>query len=194
MKLFVSLILALILTPAASLFAQTATLRGQVADDSGALVPGAKVTLTGPQGVVKVATSDDKGSYVFAGLASGDYQAIASAPDLTMLQPVSVSLNPGVQTLNLQLKLVGTAEHVTVQENSGPAVSTDSSSNASAVVLRGDDLQALSDDPDDLAADLQALAGLRRRQHPRETLHLAPAGIVHVDLHFVAGKIRDRTK
>ena len=31
--------------------------------------------------------------------------------------------------------------------------------NASALVIRGDDLQALSDDPEDLAADLQALAG-----------------------------------
>jgi hypothetical protein len=156
-KLFTGLILALGLTP--SLFAQTATLRGQVADDSGALVPGAKVTLTGPNALVKTATSDDKGAYVFTGLATGDYQVISSAPDLTMLQPVTISLNPGIQTLNLQLKLVGTAEHVTVQEHAGPAVSTDTASNASAVVLRGDDLQALSDDPDDLAADLQALAG-----------------------------------
>jgi hypothetical protein len=151
------LILALTLAP--SVFAQTATLRGQATDDSGALVPGAKVTLTGTNGLVKIATSDDKGSYVFAGLAAGDYQLIGSAPDLTMLQPVAISLTVGVQTLNLQLKLVGTAEHVTVQENAGPAVSTDTASNASAVVLRGDDLQALSDDPDDLAADLQALAG-----------------------------------
>ena len=38
-------------------------------------------------------------------------------------------------------------------------MSTDSSNNASALVLKGDDLAALSDDPDDLAADLQALAG-----------------------------------
>ena len=151
------LILALGLTP--FVFAQTATLRGQVADDSGALVPGAKVTLTGPAGLVKIATSDDKGSYVFNGLATGDYQLAGSAPDLTMVQPVAVSLHPGIQTVNLQLKLMGTAEHITVQENSGPAVSTDTASNASAVALRGDDLQALSDDPDDLAADLQALAG-----------------------------------
>ena len=149
--------LALALTPVS--FAQTASLRGQVTDDSGALVPGANVTLTGPNGLVKTAASDDKGAYVFAGLATGDYRVIASAPDLTMQQPIAMALNPGTQTLNLQLKLVGTAEHVTVQENAGPAVSTDTASNASAVVLRGDDLQALSDDPDDLAADLQALAG-----------------------------------
>ena len=85
-----SLFLALTLAP--SVFAQTATLRGQVADDSGALVPGAKVTLTGPNGLVKIATSDNNGSYVFAGLATGDYQVVGSAPDLTMLQPVAISL------------------------------------------------------------------------------------------------------
>src|SRR6201999_84566 len=43
--------------------------------------------------------------------------------------------------------------------NAGPAVSVDPSQNAGALVLRGTDLQALSDDPDDLQADLQALAG-----------------------------------
>ncbi len=48
---------------------------------------------------------------------------------------------------------------MTVQENAGPAVSVDPSQNAGALVLRGADLQALSDDPDDLQADLQALAG-----------------------------------
>src|SRR4029077_1083851 len=36
---------------------------------------------------------------------------------------------------------------------------TDPSSNASALILRDEDLQALSDDPEDLQSDLQALAG-----------------------------------
>ena len=38
-------------------------------------------------------------------------------------------------------------------------MTTDPSNNAGALVLRGADLAALSDDPDDLAEDLQALAG-----------------------------------
>ena len=68
-------------------------------------------------------------------------------------------MRPGIQTLNLQLDVVATTQHVVVQENTGPTVTTDPSNNAGALVLRGDDLQALSDDPDDLASDLQALAG-----------------------------------
>lgn len=153
----VRLLLCLAIVPPA--FAQTVTLRGQVTDETGALVPGAKVTVSGPGGLVKTTTSDDKGSYVLTGLAPASYRVSGSAPDLTMVQPVTISLESGVHTLNLALKVMATSEHVTVQDNSGPSVSTDSSSNASAVVLRGDDLQALSDDPDDLAADLQALAG-----------------------------------
>ena len=38
-------------------------------------------------------------------------------------------------------------------------VSTDPDNNAGAVVLKGADLDALPEDPDDLAAALQALAG-----------------------------------
>ena len=72
---------------------------------------------------------------------------------------MTISLQPGSTTLNLQLKVLATAQRVTVEETAGPAVSTEASNNASAVVLHGDDLQALSDDPEDLMADLQALAG-----------------------------------
>ena len=57
------------------------------------------------------------------------------------------------------LHVAAIAEKVVVRENGAPTVSTDSSNNASAVVLTGADLDALPDDPDDLAADLQALAG-----------------------------------
>lgn len=48
---------------------------------------------------------------------------------------------------------------MTVQERSGSTLSTESSNNASALVLKGEDLKALADDPEDLMTDLQALAG-----------------------------------
>src|SRR5579871_206248 len=141
------------------MFAQTAILRGTVADSSGAVIPGAKVTATARDGSVKTVTSDDRGSYSLAGLQPGEYKVSATAPDLATPQPTTVTLHSGTQTLNLQLNVQATVDTVTVQENAGPTLSTETSSNASAVVLRGDDLQALADDPDDLAADLQALAG-----------------------------------
>jgi len=61
--------------------------------------------------------------------------------------------------LNLRMQVAAVRQQVTVQENAGPSLSTEPSSNSSALVLRGPDLDALSDDPDDLQTDLQALAG-----------------------------------
>lgn len=141
------------------LCAQTAALRGQVMDESGAVVPGATVTLNGPAGVVKTAVSAGDGSYSFNGLPPGNYTAKVSAPDLAQTQPARIVLQPGTQSLNLKMKVASVTQQVTVQDSAGPNVSTDPSSNSTATVLRGDDLQALSDDPDDLQSDLQALAG-----------------------------------
>jgi Carboxypeptidase regulatory-like domain len=147
------------LLPASYLFAQTATLRGVVTDESGALVPSAKVLLTGPGSQTRSATSDGSGTYSFTGLPPGSYTVQASAPQLAQTQPGKIALKSGVQTLNLQLTVAAIEERVTVQDNSGPSVSTAAGNNASALVLQGSDLDALSDNPDDLMADLQALAG-----------------------------------
>lgn len=139
-------------------FAQTGILHGTVTDPSGAAVPGAKVTLIGA-GPPKSATTDRLGAYVFSGIALGDYTVQAIAPGLALAAPAELTLQAGEQTLNFRLELAAMSEKVTVRENAGPTVSVDSSNNASALVLKGSDLDALSDDPDDLAADLQALAG-----------------------------------
>ena len=153
------LVLLVLFSFAGSLWAQTATLRGVVTDESGAVIPKANLVLSGPEGLRKTVVSGDDGSYAFIGLPAGVYTVEAEAPELKLPQPQKLSLRNGVQTLNLQLKVATTAQQVTVQENAGPAVNTDPANNAGALVLRGNDLQALSDDPDDLAADLQALAG-----------------------------------
>ena len=149
----------MVLALAAPAFPQTAILRGQVTDQSGAVVPAAKVTVTGPNARSKTFIADQKGAYAFTGLEPGAYQVIAAAPQLATAQPVAITLHSGVQTLNLQLIVAATTQEVTVQENGDATVSTDSANNAGALVLRGDDLQALSDDANDLMSDLQALAG-----------------------------------
>ena len=157
MKFLHTLLIALLFSQV--LFAQTATLGGQVTDESGAVIPGAKVTLNGPSGAVKSTVADHNGSYTFDGVPPGDYTVQATAPKLSQAQPEKVALRAGAQSLNLMLMVASISEKLTVQDASGPALTIDSSSNASAVVLRGADLEALSDDPDDLAADLSALAG-----------------------------------
>ena len=138
---------------------QTAGLRGQITDETGAIVPGTTVRLAGPSGSVQFITSKSDGTYSFSGLATGEYTVQASAPNLGLPAPVKISLNVGMHTLNLQLKVVMAAQQVAVQGNVGPTVSTAATNNASATVLRGNDLQSLGDDPEDLQSDLQALAG-----------------------------------
>jgi hypothetical protein len=74
-------------------------------------------------------------------------------------EPVSIELRPGVVTLRLELKVTATQQELTVHENPAPVLSTDSSANASSLVLSGKDLDLLADNPEDMSADLQALAG-----------------------------------
>ncbi len=152
-------LLLLVLCGAASAVAQSSILRGVVTDESGAVVPNATVTLSGPGGVEKTAATGGNGAYVFAGLTTGDYAVQASAPQLVLAQAQALTIRPGTQTLNLRLMVASTVQQIVVEENAGPAVSIDAASNATATVLTGDDLNSLSDDPEDLQADLQALAG-----------------------------------
>ena len=151
--------LALVLALASFLCAQTASLRGQVTDESGAVVPAASVTLTLAEGPSRSTAADGRGVYTFTGLAPGEYTVRAAAPQLALAQPERVAVTFGPHTLNLKLQVAATLQEVTVGDVGGATVSTEADANASAVVIQGDDLQALSDNPDDLQADLQALAG-----------------------------------
>ena len=139
-------------------FAQTAALQGRVSDPSGAVIAGATITAKDSAGRNFSAVSRVDGTYSIAGLPPGPYSIEAAAPDLALRNPVEITLQPGVQTEDLQLGVVLASQQIAVQD-SAQTVTVDPSTNASATVLRGADLNALSDDPTDLAADLQALAG-----------------------------------
>ncbi len=137
----------------------TGTLSGRITDQSGSLVPGARVNATGPGGVERSATADGMGEYSLAGLSLGTYTVAAEARDLSMPAPVRVVITRGTVRLDLRLAIEARQDSVKVQEDPAPGVSVDTSSNASGITMKGEDLQALSDDPEDLQADLQALAG-----------------------------------
>ena len=139
-------------------FAQSSSLRGFVTDQHGAVVPGATVTARGPN-IVKTATTDQSGSYSISGLPPGTYSITASAPSLVLQEPAVKTLTAGVQSLNLQLSVVLPDQKMTVEDNAEARVSTEASNNASAQVLRGEDLDAPGDSPEDLAADLLVAGG-----------------------------------
>src|SRR5438067_742061 len=87
-------------------FGQTATLIGRVTDESGALVAGARITVSGPNGLVETAKSGVEGEYSLTNLEPGAWSITAAAPALAMVQPVLKGLGPGIQRLDLRLKIV----------------------------------------------------------------------------------------
>src|SRR5271155_3534154 len=132
------------------------SLRGTVTDPSGALVPGALVQLRGP-GAEQRATSDDKGQYSFISLQPGKYNVRVIAKGFSVNQKPNVEIT-SPQTMDVQLTIEAESQVVNVEETAGQ-VTTDPGSNGDALVLHAKELEALSDDPDELAQQLQAMAG-----------------------------------
>jgi hypothetical protein len=149
----------LILAPS-HLLAQTGGLRGQVTDPSDAASQGASVVVTSATGEVHVATSGPDGRYSLSGLAPGSYKVSAMSEGFAVFEKESVEIRSGrPATLDIRLDLMVIKEEVSVETSPADRLSLDSSSNVGAIVLKGQDLDALSDNPEDLESDLQALAG-----------------------------------
>src|ERR1035441_1591649 len=139
--------------------AQTANgpaLRGTVTDPSGALVPGALVQLRGPGGEQRKTTGDD-GQYAFPALNAGKYtvRVIAKGFSVAGKQDFDIS---GPLVLDAQLTIQADTQVLNVDDEAN-GISADPASNGSALVLREKELAALSDDPDELSQQLQAMAG-----------------------------------
>jgi hypothetical protein len=161
-KLFAGGAIAAFLLMAGAGRAQTSTgaLRGQIADESGALIPDAAITLTGTAGEVQSVKSGPDGAFNVTGLAPGSYTVRVVVTGFAVFEKKGIRIAADrTQTLNIPLRISLGKQEVTVEDQPGTTVSTDPSNNAGALVLRGEDLEALPDDPDDLESDLQALAG-----------------------------------
>jgi hypothetical protein len=145
--------------PAASA-AGGATLRGHIADQTGALIPGAAVTIANAAGAtVKSTTADATGSYSVSGLAAGGYVVQATYQGFAPFISATIQVAAG-QSKRVDISMaVEVAQQQVVVTDDAPTVSTDAGNNASALVLKDKDLDALSDDPDELSNELTALAG-----------------------------------
>src|SRR5215831_4822938 len=151
---------ASILLVSIPLLAQTAPgrLRGQVTDPSGAVIPGATISLKPAGGAAITIKSDAAGNYDIKALPSGAYTVSVSAKGFTSAAlPLEIAAGQD-KKLDFPLQIATKEEEVTV-ESEGAKVSTNPENNASTLVISGKDLDALSDDPDELQSELQALAG-----------------------------------
>ena len=135
------------------------SLRGQVLDELGGAIVGASVTVIDSKGVEKAVVTNDSGSYVVSGLAPGKYTVRATNTGFAMSETPDVEVVAGKPLqFDITLKVAIEEQKVTVSSDNRE-VSTEPENNAGAVVLKDADIDALPDDPDDLAAALQALAG-----------------------------------
>lgn len=135
-----------------------ATLRGSVNDELGAVIVGATVTLTDAAGTPKTATSGNDGGFVFNGLAPGKYSLHAEASGFSASEAVEVDVTTARRDpITITLKVAEIESEVSVEADT--PINTDAANNANQQVISGKDLEALPDDPDELAAALQALAG-----------------------------------
>ncbi len=142
-----------------SIFAQaTGSLSGQVVDSLGATVVGATVIAVDASGKEKTATSNSQGNFTINGLVPGTYIVRVTASKFSLYENKEVIITAGArEELIVALSVEGVTEQVEVSE--GNQVSTDPENNLSATVLKEQDLEALPDDPEELEAALQALAG-----------------------------------
>lgn len=137
----------------------TGTLRGTVTDPSGAAILGATVAITPSQGATKTTSTNAEGAYELRGLAVGIYKVKIAAPGFQDFEKNDLVISSGqAQTLDAPLSIQIEEQNVQVSDTA-PTLEVSPEKNASAINLKGSDLDALSEDPDQLQQDLQALAG-----------------------------------
>lgn len=147
------------LVPAALRAQGGATVHGTVMDPDQAVIPGATVTLTAGSGKGQIAQSAADGAYVFHGVAPGTYSLTVTMHGFATFVKQGVRVAAG-QTVTIDANMVVQVESQEVQVTAqSTTLSVDQDSNASSTVIKGKDLDALSDDPDELSSELTALAG-----------------------------------
>lgn len=157
----IMLVIALCVSLPGVLVAQqrAGSLKGQVLDELGGAIVGATVTAIDGKGAEKTAVTNEAGSYTINGLAPGKYTIRAINAGFALSETPDVEVVAGrPQQFDITLKVAIEEQKVTISADNRE-LSTEPENNAGAIVLRGDDIDALPDDPDDLAAALQALAG-----------------------------------
>lgn len=155
-----ALLFFIALTPMAASAQQAgATVHGLVADPESAVIPGATVTFTPASGKALITQSQGDGSYSLRGVPAGTYSVTVTMQGFASFVKMGVKIAAGqALTLDVKMEIEEQKQEVNVTAQSAQ-VSVDADSNASSTVIKDKDLDALSDDPDELSSELTALAG-----------------------------------
>ena len=138
---------AMILCLGAMTFGQeiTGSINGTVRDSSGAIVPGATVTITDPAKndlVVRTLTTNEDGEYSAPNLAISTYNITVEAPNFKKSVSTDVKLDVGQRrTVDIALAAGRIDETVTVEAD---RVAVDLTTATSGTVINGDQVRELS--------------------------------------------------
>jgi hypothetical protein len=131
-----------------------AALRITVVDQTGASIPSAHVRLTDAGGVVREADVDQRGQVTLNALPVG---AVLLQVEAGGFGPFTgtLTLRRGNNNQTITLYIAGLQEQVVVTE----VIAGDTRGNALTTTLEADEIAELSDDPDELQAQLEAMTG-----------------------------------
>jgi hypothetical protein len=138
----------------------TAAFHGHITDQTGALIPGATVTVNTASGALAgTAQADTAGAYEVRNLAPGIYTVSVGFEGFAPFNSQPIALAAGqLKRIDVAMAVAVEQQNVVVTDDS-PTVNVEASGNANSVVIKGKDLDAFSDDPDELSNELSALAG-----------------------------------
>jgi hypothetical protein len=136
----------------------SASLGGTVADSTGAVIPGANVTVSNAaNGFVRTTKSNSVGIFLFAAIDSGDYTLTIAAPGFETIVQNGIHLDPGdARTLSV-VKLVPGAESESVVVNA--TESTILQTGEKSALITAEDLEHLSTVGRDVTELLKILPG-----------------------------------
>jgi hypothetical protein len=152
-------IAAVMQQPVAYAQATAGAVTGFVVDPDQAAIPGATVTLTPARGTALTTTSGADGGYAFRNVPAGTYSLTVTMPGFASFVREAVRVAASPIALNARMTIQSTTTEVNVTTDNTIQVSVDPDANGSSTVIKDKDLDALSDDPDELSSELAALAG-----------------------------------
>src|SRR5262245_24715410 len=130
-----------------------------IVDATGAILPSATVTITPRElpAQALVATATDAGVATVSGLKPGRYTIRAEFPGFDAIELSDVRLGAGDNKHQIELELTGFTD--TVEVGQDPQAAAANPNNTLATELTADEIENLSDDPNELMRQLVEMAG-----------------------------------
>jgi len=171
--------------PPSQLVAQEAVLEGTVKDASGAVLPGAKVTVTdNSKGALQTSTTNNSGYYQFSALSPGMHKVTAEVPGFQTSTFTDVQLaSASPKKLDFEMKVSGVATQIQITTSVQDAILESSSKTGTLAQAKNiTSLPSLNNNAMDLT---NVMGGVVRQDdtifgNPQQT----PAGVTANQINF----------